>query len=158
MKQIAFFSLLYLTLLTSLSADTPYWPSYYPVFMERTELEKSVFYKSGERAMENPGKIYYKEPYIYINERYKGVHIVNNSDPANPIKEGFITAPGCIDIAVKGSIMYLDNAVDLVAFDLNTKNETSRIKEILPEPIAPAGVYYSYERPNDMILVGWNKR
>jgi len=132
---------------------------YYPVFMERSELEKSVFYVSEGRALENPGKIYYKSPYIFINERYKGVHVIDNTDPSKPQNIGFIVAPGCIDIAVKGNIMYIDNAVDLVAFDLERKTVTAREKNVFPEPIAPNGsYYYSWRRPSETaVLVGWKK-
>jgi hypothetical protein len=108
--------------------------------------------------MEQTGKIYYLAPYIYVNERYKGVHVINNSDHYNPVKEGFILAPGCIDIAVKGNILYLDNAVDLVSFDLNSKQVTNRIREVFPEPTPPDNVFHYYgSRPEGYIIVSWEK-
>jgi hypothetical protein len=136
-----------------------YW-NYIPVFMKRADLEKSVSWQSEGRNLENPGKIYYKSPYIYVNERYKGVHVINNSDPYKPVKEGFIVAPGCIDMAVKGNIMYLDNAVDLVAVDLNAKQVTSRIRNVFPEPSSPENqIFYRHDASseNDFILVAWKK-
>ncbi|MDR2472890.1 MAG: hypothetical protein LBD53_04895 [Tannerella sp.] len=148
------------TLCTSLYID---WHSSYgeysPVFMERSELEKSVFYVAGKRELENPGKIYSRAPYIFINERYKGVHVIDNTDPSKPINVGFIVAPGCIDMAVKGEVMYLDNAIDLVAIDLNTKKVTHRQKDVFPEPNAPNGSYYHvYNRPSQTsVLVAWKK-
>jgi hypothetical protein len=126
--------------------------------MKRADLEKSVFFQPIAVEMENPGKIYYKAPYIYVNERYKGVHIINNSDPRKPVNESFIAAPGCIDMAVKGNTMYLDNAVDLVAFNLTTKEVTKRIKAVFPEPVSPENaVFYSQEDRGDYILVEWKK-
>lgn len=143
---------------TSFSDIPAYRGEYVPVFMKRTELEKSVSYSAQSRDLIQPGKIYYKTPYIYINEKYKGVHIVNNTDPSNPKKEGFITAPGCIDMAVKGNILYLDNAVDLVAFDLDAKKVTERIKNVFPEPIPPKGSYYwSTHNRDEMVIVSWKK-
>jgi hypothetical protein len=142
------------------SATLPYGggTTYSPIFMERAELEHSVFYKQGERKLTNPGKIYCRSRYIFVNERYKGVHVIDNSDPSNPVNEGFIVAPGCIDMAMKGDVMYLDNAVDLVAFDFATKRVTERIRNVLPEPAAPdRTVYYGDRRQKgeDLILVGW---
>jgi hypothetical protein len=126
--------------------------------MTRSDLDQSVSFQQGARAVENPGKIYYKAPYIYINERYKGVHIINNSDPQNPVTESFILAPGCIDIAVKGTILYMDNAVDLVAFDLSSKKITKRIRNVFPEPASPDNERnYSYRDSKDFILVGWKQ-
>lgn len=138
----------------------PDYGNYTPVFMKRADLEKSVSYQPEGRALENPGKIYYKSPYIYINERYKGVHVINNSDPYNPVKEGFIVAPGCIDMAIKGNVMYLDNSVDLVVVDLSTKQVTKRIKDVFPEPSSPENkLFYDFDgsRDPEFILVAWKK-
>lgn len=132
---------------------------YIPIFMERGELEKSVFWKTTPEELVRPGKIYYKSPYIFVNERYLGVHVINNSDPTNPKQEGFIVAPGCIDMAIKGNILYLDNAVDLVAFDLATQKQTHRVKDVFPEPQAPDNRYVdTQDRPENYILVGWKSK
>ncbi|MDR1667827.1 MAG: hypothetical protein LBS03_09095 [Bacteroidales bacterium] len=132
--------------------------TYIAIFMSRTDLENSVSFLPGERELKNTGKIYYRSPYIYINERYKGVHVINNSDPAYPVCEGFILAPGCIDMAVKGDIMYLDNAVDLVSFDLTARTVTHRIPDVFPEPKPPHDFnYQSYDRPEGYVLVEWRK-
>jgi hypothetical protein len=75
------------------------------------------------------------------------------------VHEGFIVAPGCIDMAMKGDVLYLDNAVDLVAFDFAIKQVTERIRNVLPEPAAPnKTVYYYGDRSGkgkDLVLVGW---
>jgi len=142
-----------------LCSDMPVYATYQPVFMSRDVLEKSVSYIPGARDMINTGKIYFRSPYIFINERYKGVHVINNTNPAHPVREGFILAPGCIDMAVKGNILYLDNAVDLVSFDLDSKQVTKRIRDVFPEPIPPndnSFISY-YNRPKDYILVEWKK-
>ena len=136
------------------------WGTHVPVFMSREALENSVKYIPQARDMAEIGKIYYLAPYIYVNERYKGVHVINNTNPAQPIKEGFILAPGCIDMAIKDNILYLDNAVDLVSFDLESKQVTKRIRNVLPEPLAPTGAIYDRNflgRPEDYVLVEWKK-
>lgn len=142
----------------SLSPSEYYTSQYLPVFMERSELERSIKYDSEPRAMVDPGKIYVKDDYIYVNERYKGIHIINNSNPRNPTQVGYIIAPGCLDMAIKGNIMYIDNAVDFVAFNLDTKQVTKRIKEYFPERPSPSGEYaHHYDRPKGYILVGWQE-
>ena len=78
--------------------------------MERTELEKSVKFRDTQE-IENPGKIYYKDQVIYLNEKYKGIHIIDNSNPESPKNIGFINLPGCIDIAIKNNSLFADNAV-----------------------------------------------
>jgi hypothetical protein len=132
---------------------------YTPIFMSRETLESSVKYIPGARDMIQTGKIYYRAPYIFVNERYKGVHVINNTNPAHPVNEGFILAPGCMDMAVKGNILYLDNAVDLVSFDLDSKQVTKRIKDVFPEPIMPEDGVWNYypKRQVGYILVEWKK-
>jgi hypothetical protein len=158
-------SLLVLMMINTSSVSTPdgwWWDNegeYTPVLMERADLAHSVSYQPGSRALVNPGKIYLQQPYIFINERYKGVHVINNTDPSHPVNEGFILAPGCIDMAVKGNIMYLDNAVDLVAFDLKARVVTKRIPDVFPEPVAPdQAYYYGFNRPEKLVVVGWKKK
>lgn len=130
---------------------------YSPVFMERSELERSVFFDQNNHDLVTPGKIYCKGDFIFINEKYKGIHIIDNSNPKLPRQVGFINAPGCLDLAIKGNMLYLDNAVDLVAFDLSSKTVTERIKNVFPEPMSPANDYYHSNLPANMILVGWRK-
>ncbi len=151
--------LLMLVFLTGTAFVSDTERTYIPVFMSRETLEKSVSYIAGEREMKQTGKVYYRAPYIYVNERYKGVHVINNTDPAHPVNEGFILAPGCIDMAVKGNILYLDNAVDLVSFDLDNKSVTKRIRNVFPEPIPPEDFYYfmSTDRPKGYVVVEWKK-
>ncbi len=144
-------------------APEPY-DGWTPYFMERSELERSVSYHSGEREMADPGKIWIAGSTIYVVERYKGVHIIDNTNPDAPQRTGFIVAPGCMDVAVKGNFIYLDNAVDLVAFDMTRKLETERLEYYFPEPVSPSGDRYHRDYYNghhglqsDMILVGWKK-
>jgi hypothetical protein len=140
--------------------------TYRAILMTRTELEKSIN-MIAPLEMKNPGKIYFKDDYIFISEKYKGIHIINNKDPLNPVKTGFITAPGCIDMAIKQDILYLDNAVDLVAVRLKSNNQSievkKRIKNVFPEITPPDGNYIpnrymEYNRPENTVIVEWIKK
>jgi len=164
MKKVIPFILLLSGIFVGMAAFVPDtgWLSggwtYTPVFMSRDVLDNSIKFIPGARDMIQTGKIYYRTPYIYVNERYKGVHVINNADPAHPVKEGFILAPGCIDMAVKGNIIYLDNAVDLVSFDLDRKQVTKRIRNVFPEPLPPDDFsFYPFNRPEGYVLVEWKK-
>lgn len=145
----------------SWALSTSYAPrpqyAYLPFYMTRAELEHSVFFADGPREMSDPGKIWVRGTEIFVNERYKGVHVIDNSDPRNPRQTGFIVAPGCIDMAVKGDIIYMDNAVDLVAFNLDSGEETSREKDIFPPPSSPDGMSAHSFTQQGYILVGWSK-
>jgi hypothetical protein len=144
-----------LMMLPSSSYPT-YEDEYAPIYMEYADLVNSVSYKPGARTLQAPGKIYCKHPYIYINEKYKGIHIINNTQPEKPVAEGFILAPGCLDIAIKDNIIYMDNAVDLVALDLDTKQVTSRTSHVFPEPQSP-GTYTPMQHDKTKVIVEWRK-
>jgi len=136
--------------------------AYSPIYMTRTQLESSIAYLESEDFI-NPGKIYYKGDYIYVTEKYKGIHIIDNRNISNPVKSGFIRIPGCVDLAIKNNILYADNAVDLVAIDLNSLPElvvTERVKGTFPDLIPPDAnmmpeEYETENRPDNMIIVEW---
>lgn len=145
-----------------LSSDELYYSYYVPVLMKRTELEKSIAVME-PRELSNPGKIYIKSDTLYIVEKYKGVHVILNSDPANPEIKHFIRIPGVVDVAVKGSVLFADNAVDLVSVDMSNLPEISvldRKMEVFPELTPPDYTYVPYQfsqdyRPENTVIVEW---
>jgi len=77
-----------------------------------------AFSVTGPEAVKSLGKIYYKDQHIYVIERSRGIHIINNENPANPQHIKFINLQGCSDVAIKGNILYADNFKDLVSIDI----------------------------------------
>jgi len=140
--------------------------AYKPVLMDRESLERSIVWKPAT-AIQSPAKIYYKDNYILISEHFKGVHIVDNTDPKNPLVKGYISVPGCVDMAMKENTLYVDNAVDLVAIDISqiaigTIIVKKRIKETFPELVPPDGLSVPYKyslanRPKNSVIVNWSK-
>jgi hypothetical protein len=110
-----------------------------PVYMSYTDLRAAVSPEQNV-ALENPGKIYFKDNYIFIVEELKGIHVFDNTDPSSPIKKTFVKIPGVVDISISGYIMYADSFVDLVVLDvqdINNIHETGRVKDILPYTVPP---------------------
>jgi len=138
---------------------------YEAIIMKTSDLPKSIN-SVAATELTNPGKIYNYGNYILINEKYKGVHIFDNSDPSNPANIGFITVPGCLDMAVKDDILYVDNSTDLVAIDIKqfpTISVTNRVQKMFPEPTPPdlkyiPAKYSTYNRPENTVIVEWKKK
>jgi hypothetical protein len=138
--------------------------TYTPLLMTRTELEKSIESQS-PKSISEIGKIYTKGQRIYITEKYKGIHIIDNTNPAKPENVGFIRVPGCVDISIKENTLYADNSVDLVAIDIRNFPiilVTERIINVFPEPFPPNAQYISWRfnrknRPENTVIVGWRK-
>lgn len=83
------------------------------------------------RDLVNPAKIYTKDNYLFISEAKKGVHILDNSNPSNPVKVSFIEIPGVVDMAVRNNTLYVDSYMDLVAIDISNPlniKEVGRVK------------------------------
>lgn len=137
--------------------------AYTAIIMSRAELEKSIEYQEAQ-PIKQIGKIYKKDSWVFITEKYKGIHIIDNTNPASPLKAGFIRVPGCIDISMKNNSLYADNSVDLVTIDMSTLPQisvTGRIKNVFPEPLPPDLKYipnkFLNNRPANTVIVEWKK-
>lgn len=116
------------------------------------------------RDIETQGKIYLKDQYIFIGDVSRGVHVVDNSDPRNPIKILFIQIYGNHDIAIKGNVMYADNLEDLIAIDIsdiNNPQEIRRIEDVYKTPSqfypenVPYGTPFECADSDKGYIVGW---
>ncbi len=116
------------------------------------------------QPIKNLGKIYYKYPYIFVNERNKGIHILDNTTPENPLPIRFIEVLGSEDIAIKGNYLYADNITDLVTIDISDIENievTSRVADLYAEakkeyPDGYTG-YFECVDPSKGIVAGWEK-
>ncbi|MBT8229566.1 MAG: hypothetical protein KJO50_04850 [Bacteroidia bacterium] len=94
---------------------------YTPVYVQPEQFRIPVETQS-PREMIETGKIYFYNDMIFINEKYEGVHIIDNSDPFNPVVTAFMSIPGNVDIAIQGNLMYADSYVDLLTIDISNIN------------------------------------
>lgn len=70
----------------------------------------------------NAGKLFIIGNYIFLNEKNKGVHVIDNTNPASPINKSFINIPGCYDMAVIDNTLYADCYTDLLTLDISDVN------------------------------------
>ncbi len=130
-----------------------------PVYMSYDDLRLAVS-QSGPADLVNPGKIYFKDDYIFIVEEMKGIHVINNADAANPVNIAFINIPGNVDIAVKDNILYADSYVDVVALDvsdLSNVKEVDRVTDVLPYSIPAYDTEYPLAAIDETqgVVVDW---
>ena len=137
MKTTIYTSLILLSILALSGCQDKIYESYManaPVYMSYTELRSAVVSETA-RDIENPGKIYFKDDYVFVNELMEGVHVFDVSDPSNPENLTFIEIPGNVDIAIKENVLYADSYVDMVAIDvsdLDNIQEVGRIEGVFP--------------------------
>jgi len=132
---------------------------YEPILMTRDALESAVQLRES-REIEQPGKIWVYDNYIFVIEQYKGIHVIDNTDTSNPVNLAFIQVDGCTDVAVNQGIIYANNAVDLIGIRTDIDQESiavlSRNRDVLPEINPPDGrSYQNFDkfRPDNTIIV-----
>ncbi|MCP4161680.1 MAG: hypothetical protein GY760_16530 [Deltaproteobacteria bacterium] len=101
-----------------------------PVYLSFDDLYKS-FRVEQPKELINPGKIYIKDKFIFVNDKKLGIHIIDNSNPVSPKNLAFLKILGNHDLAIKGHILYADSYNDLLAIDIsNLNNDISKIKVV----------------------------
>ena len=103
------------------------------------------------RNLEEPGKIYVYGQLLFVNELWDGVHIIDNSNPSNPVPLKFLRIPGNVDIAIRNGYLYADNGPDLIAFNLAdpaSPSVTGRVEGVFQNqyPWTEDGIVVGYER------------
>ena len=135
-----------------------------PVFMATETFRNSVKVTSGPRNITTVGKMCFYNHYLYISEPEKGIHIINNADPANPQQTGFIELLGNADLAIRNGMLYADSYIDLVWFDVSNPalpELKGRLDSIFPTAFPMTqnqyGIDYtmSYPAKNKGIIIGW---
>ena len=132
-----------------------------PEYMSAEDVRASVGIRPiPQEGIAEFGKIYVKGDYIFINEPFKGIHLIDNKNPKTPSQLKFISIPGNIDMAVKGNILYADSYRDLVVLDIENIHDikvVDRVLNLLPytAPL-PENNYPTREYDTAMgIVVGW---
>jgi len=103
-----------------------------PVYTTVEDIRASIEVTAPE-PVKAVGQIYIKDNFLFVNDPGKGIHVIDNHDPAHPTPIKFLKIPGNYDLAIKGNTLYADSYVDLVAFDISNINnveETGRLEGI----------------------------
>ncbi|MFT4663176.1 MAG: hypothetical protein ACI8YQ_001937 [Polaribacter sp.] len=146
MKQLSLFTLIGLLAFSFTSCDKA-GNSITVTYQEATaiygdiEAVRAQPLNEGPRAVENPGKIYVGSSFILLGEEEKGVHVINNSDIADPQFIGFINIPGNREFFVKDNFLYAETNYDIIKVDvsdLNNINLVDRAKNIFIETMTNA--------------------
>ena len=133
-----------------------------PVYMDFKTFRQPPKAKSA-RNIQQSGKIYFKDNFIFINEVNEGIHIIDNANPSYPKKVNFYEITGNVDMAIRGNILFVDSYIDLIAIDISDIHnpvELSRIEnafpEVLPLPI-DFNLPYAWDRIDRIkgVIVGW---
>lgn len=143
---------LFLSGCTDTCKETRTYRRYSPVTFTATQLRQGI-QTEAPQPLVNPGKIYAKDQFLFINELKEGIHIIDNHDPAVPKPVAFIRIPGNGDIAIRDNILYADSYMDLVAFDISNPSSIQLVKRV--QGVFPNGSFeggwWSYDVSNQIL-------
>lgn len=137
-----------------------------PVLMSADVFRSSVKVTTQPEEITQKGKICFYEGYLYISEPGKGIHIIDNRNPASPASVGFIELIGNADVAIRNNILYADSYIDLVGFDISNPALPvlkSRLENVFPQSYPPIEEGYidselcNLAATNGNIVVGWTQ-
>jgi hypothetical protein len=127
-----------------------------PVYKTGDEVRANI--KSNQpREIKRPGKVFIKGDYIFLNETDKGIHIINNSNPAGPKNVAFIDIPGNMDLAVKGNNLYADLYTDLLTLDITNPLQVS-VKSIIDNAFPHRMYGGGFTADKARVIVDWVQR
>jgi len=167
MKKILFLFSLTLLALTGCEnkvTETVTYKINEPVFMATSTFRNSVKVTAEPHKITSIGKMCLYNNYLYISEPEKGIHIINNTDPANPQIIGFIQLLGNADLAIRNGMLYADSYIDLVWFDITNPampELKGRLDSIFPTAMPTIQNIYGYDYSsvysgkNNGIVIGW---
>ena len=125
---------------------------YRPVYKTSEEVRQNIK-SSSPISVTNPGKLFYRNGYVFLNEINKGVHIIDISKPSQPKVVAFVNIPGAVDLAVRSNILYADMYTDLVALDISDPLNT-KVTSIV-EGVFPHRRYQDFYADTSKIIVDW---
>ncbi|WP_136465869.1 LVIVD repeat-containing protein [Flagellimonas onchidii] len=132
-----------------------------PLVINKAEFANSVDIIA-PRPIEESGKVYTYKDYIFINDKFQGIHVINNSNPSQPRKMGFIEIPGNVDISVKDDFLYADSLSDLIVIDISNITDIKFVKRL--ENVLHNNIFWPFEADivenadfdyETEILIGW---
>lgn len=135
-----------------------------PIYMSYDEWRSMDFPLSAPQALSFPGNIYLKDQLLFVNELFKGLHVYDNSNPANPVDLGFIEIPGNTEIAMRNNILFLNSYYDLLMLDISDLQNPSLAGRIenafaFDNPSAVPGFNHEYPiaewNADKGVVVGW---
>lgn len=123
---------------------------YTPVYQLKSVVLASLNGSAAQPVVQ-PGQLYIKGSYIYLNDMNAGIHVIDNSDPANPVQKAFLKIPGNQNIAIRGNILYADMYSDLLAIDISNPSQ-ARIEGTLWD----AFPYRNMTGDSTKVIISWN--
>jgi len=136
---------------------------YKPIYGSEKEAKKIDYSATARDTVVIGGNLYVYQNYIFQIEPGYGIHVIDNSLPANAKRIGFINVKGCTQISIKAGFIYINNFDDMVVLQFTGSDviEYSRLEHVfessggekgISQP--PVSAYYKCPE-RDSFVIGW---
>lgn len=130
-----------------------------PVYMSLDEFRSAISCE-GSKELSKAGKIFFKDNFLFINNREDGIHVIDNRDPASPVNLSYINIPGNRELAISGNTLYADSYTDLVVIDITDPTaavELDRKEGVFPQSLPQHDINYRVQQPDPSkgVVIGW---
>ena len=133
--------------------------AFVPIYADTTHLNPVAM--EATRPVTNAGKIYVYGNYIFQNEQNEGIHVIDNSDPSQPVKKAFLAIPFNTEMAIRSNYLYANSINDLLVINMINPLQpavVSKIKNAFPlisQSFPPEQGLFVCPDPSKGIVVGW---
>lgn len=157
MKKFHFFTaILALLLLSGCMKDknmktyTVYRPEYSikPEVKEAARLQEPT-------ALKDLGNFVLYKNLMIINEKNKGLHVIDYRNPSSPVNKGFIPVPGNTGLAIRNDMLYADCYSDLFVFRISDDQDIRLQNSVTNVFLSRVGVY---NRDTNFVQLTWIKK
>ena len=129
---------------------------YTPVYKTLSEVRAGIK-NNAPVPINKAGKIFIQGNFIFLNEVDKGVHIIDNTNPAAPVNKYFVSIPGNLDLAVKGNTLYADQYRDLLTIDISNPDAIA-VKKITEKVFLNRTYLNGFIGDSTKVIVDWIKK
>ncbi len=137
-----------------------------PIYLE--EVDTAQIRREDPRAFSELGILVTQGNYLFINERYQGIHVIDNTDPSNPVNKHFWRIPGNQRFVIKGDLLYADNSINLLTIDVSDYRHIKVIDTdedyfiiendvLIRPPLDYSGPFECFDSSKG-ILLGWAQK
>ncbi len=110
--------LVFLSLFAACKKQDPLYdgPGKRPVYLTQAEL--TDIRNEEPQPVGNAGPIFLRDPYLFMVEKTKGIHVFEISNASDPQPVTFFKIPGVNDFTLSGNFLYADNGPNLVTINI----------------------------------------
>lgn len=89
-----------------------------PITLTWVSLRADITPEYGNQSsLTSPGKAYTQGIYLFVIDKYRGIHIFDTTDNQNPIRKVFIPVPGVQTLSIQNNLLYVDSFTDFLTID-----------------------------------------